>query len=173
MASNIEIKARLRDRAFVEKVLTELRADGPTRLEQIDVFFNCPNGRLKLRSIAGQPAELIFYDRPDRPGPKLSEYVVSRTNDAQTLRDALTRAYGAKGIVAKTRTLFLVGITRVHLDAVEGLGDYMELEVVLDNATSPEGGRKIADDLLVKLGIQPADLCPTAYLDLIMARMNS
>lgn len=172
MPSNIEIKAVLRDRAFVEEALRRLRAVGPTRLEQMDVFFNCPHGRLKLRYIEGAAAELIYYDRPDRPGPKQSDYVVSRTTEPHTLREALARAYGERGVVAKTRTLYLVGITRVHLDAVRGLGDYLELEVVLDEDTSPDMGQQIADELLRTLGIRPEDLCSTAYLDLITATMR-
>ncbi|MGN6725170.1 MAG: class IV adenylate cyclase [Tepidisphaeraceae bacterium] len=172
MPSNIEIKAVLRDRAFAEEALRRLRAVGPTRLEQMDVFFNCPHGRLKLRHIEGAAAELIYYDRPDQPGPKQSDYVVSRTTEPHTLREALARAYGERGVVAKTRTLYLVGITRVHLDAVRGLGDYLELEVVLDAQTSPEKGQQIADELLQTLGIRPEDLCSTAYLDLITATMR-
>ena len=78
MPSNIEIKAVLRDRAFVEEALRRLRAVGPTRLEQMDVFFNSPHGRLKLRHIEGAAAELIYYDRPDQPGPCIAGVELSR-----------------------------------------------------------------------------------------------
>lgn len=170
MAQNVEIKARLCDRDRVVTVCKGLSAIGPTELRQLDVFFNTPNGRLKLRTInADAPdgsAELIYYDRPDRSGPKTSDYVVVPVPDAGLLREALARAYGEKTIVQKIRTLYLIGPTRVHLDAVAGLGDFLELEVVLDHPGEADHGQAIADDLLARFGIGPSDLISGAYADL-------
>lgn len=170
MAQNVEIKAHLRDRDQVVAALQTLNATGPTVLRQVDVFFHAPNGRLKLRTInvdsPGESAELIFYDRPDATGPKTSDYVVVPVPDPAALRDALARAVGERATVTKVRTLYLVGRTRVHLDAVDGLGDFLELEVVLDTPGDAAAGQRIADELLRRFGIAPADLISGAYVDL-------
>ena len=166
MAQNVEIKARLRDRPRVIEALQELNATGPTELRQVDVFFLTPAGRLKLRTINDTVAELIYYDRPDATGPKTSDYVVVPVPDPHLLRQALARAVGEGATVKKVRTLYLVGPTRVHLDVVEGLGDFLELEVVLDAPDQAETGQRIADDLLRRFGIDTADLISGAYVDL-------
>jgi predicted adenylyl cyclase CyaB len=71
--------------------------------------------------------------------------------------------------VEKERWLYMIGQTRVHCDRVKGLGDYMELEVQLSDKESAEQGQVIADDLMTKLGILPADLCSGAYMDMLPA----
>lgn len=172
MAQNIEIKARLPDRTRVLAALADLRADGPTELRQVDVFFNTPAGRLKLRTINEAAAELIYYDRPDRPGPKASDYVVVPVSDPVLLRQALGRAYGERAVVEKVRTLYLVGPTRIHLDSVKGLGEFLELEVVLRNGGEAAAGHRTAEDLLARFGIHDADLLWGAYVDLAGATMG-
>ena len=79
----------------------------------------------------------------------------------------LKLAYGIRGIVRKTRYLYLVGQTRIHLDDVEGLGQFMELEVVLKEEQSNEEGQKIAEDLMSALGVERGDLIDGAYMDLL------
>jgi predicted adenylyl cyclase CyaB len=167
MARNIEIKARIKS---VEKLLPRARAiadDGPTEIVQDDTFFSCPNGRLKLRAFSETAGELIFYQRPDQAGPKESFYVISRTASPNTLREALSLAYGQCGRVRKHRTLFMAGRTRIHLDRVEGLGDFLELEVVLSEGETTESGVKVAHELLARLGISPQQLIDGAYVDLL------
>ncbi|MGC4032877.1 MAG: class IV adenylate cyclase [Tepidisphaeraceae bacterium] len=167
MAFNVEIKARLRDRAGVEATLKTLRAAGPTVLRQLDVFFPTPTGRLKLRTINDAAGELIHYDRPDATGPKTSDYAIAAVPSPADMRTVLARAFGEKTVVEKVRTLYLIGPTRIHLDEVKGLGDFLEFEVVLNSADQAEAGRKIADDLLARLGIAPEDLVTGAYADLL------
>jgi len=71
--------------------------------------------------------------------------------------------------VRKHRTLYLVRKTRVHLDEVEKLGTYMELEVVLGAGESTKEGEEIARALMDELDIDPSDLVRGAYVDLINA----
>ncbi|MBF7981871.1 MULTISPECIES: class IV adenylate cyclase [Rahnella] len=167
MARNIEIKAKVDDfSALYEKIA--LISDGlPDIIEQDDTFFICPHGRLKLRTLAVDRGELIFYQRPDQAGPKTSFYMLSETHDPDSLRETLTLAYGAAGRVIKQRTLFMLGQTRLHLDRVKGLGDYLEFEVVLEDSETPEQGIAIAEDLLERLGIDRQELVDQAYLDLL------
>ncbi len=83
------------------------------------------------------------------------------------MKSALSVALGVRGVVRKTRTLYLVGQTRIHLDEVAGLGDFMELEVVLHPGQTDEEGQAIARDLMTRLGVEEKDLLEGAYMDLL------
>lgn len=170
MARNIEIKARI---ASVEALLPRAEAlagHGPTVIDQDDSFFAVPQGRLKLRQFADGSAELIHYHRADTADAKASDYVRVPVPDAAALREALARACGLRGRVVKRRWLFLVGPTRVHVDRVQGLGDFMELEVVLAPDMGDDEGTAIAERLMAELGLADAERLSGAYLDLLAAR---
>lgn len=170
MARNVEIKARIGSVEALVPLAAAIATHGPERIDQDDTFFPCPNGRLKLRAFSPQRGELIFYARPDQAGPKESFYILSPTASPDTLRDALTAAHGTGGRVRKVRTLFLVGRTRVHLDRVEGLGDFLELEVVLDDGEAVAAGVAEAHALMARLGVAPDALIEGAYVDLLRQR---
>lgn len=167
MPANIEIKARARDFEDIQSRADEL-SDAPVQIiPQEDIFFNVEKGRLKLRILAPDRAQLIFYTRPDQEGPKRSEYHLTFSSDPVNLKRVLELAYGIRGVVRKTRYLYLVGQTRVHLDDVEGLGRFMELEVVLEQGQSDAEGQKIAETLMSALGVERGDLIDGAYMDLL------
>ena len=167
MPSNIEIKARVRDFDEIRRRAQGL-SDTPVEvIPQEDTFFNTPRGRLKLRLLAEDRGQLIYYTRPDQDGPKRSDYHIFNTSDPANLRRVLELAYGIRGIVRKTRYLYLVGQTRIHLDDVEGLGQFMELEVVMREGQSDAQGEGIAEELMESLGIEKSDLLEGAYMDLI------
>ena len=169
MARNVEIKARIENVALLAPKVAELATEGPLELAQDDTFFNCVTGRLKLRAFSNDAGELIFYRRVNQIGPKESFYIKSPTSSPETLRESLSLAYGQIGRIRKYRTLFLVGRTRVHLDRVEGLGHFLELEVMLVDDESPEQGIREAGELMENLGIQPEQLIEGAYIDLLLA----
>lgn len=173
MSRNIEIKARLDDVAVAYGNAAAAANAGPTYIAQEDVFFNCGNGRLKLRLFADGSGELIFYRRPDQAGPKESFYIRSAAASPRSLLEALALAYGEAGRVKKQRTLFLVGRTRVHLDQVEGLGDFLELEVVLEDDEATEVGVREAHELMQRLGVGADRLIDEAYVDMLAARSAS
>ncbi|MES1263234.1 MAG: class IV adenylate cyclase, partial [Peristeroidobacter soli] len=79
---------------------------------------------------------------------------------------------GQIGRIRKYRTLFLVGRTRVHLDRVEGLGHFLELEVVLAGDEPASEGVREAGELMDRLGIQSTQLIEGAYLDLMLAQQG-
>jgi predicted adenylyl cyclase CyaB len=167
MARNIEIKARVENVAFLAPKVAALATEGPLEIAQDDTFFHCENGRLKLRAFSNDAGELIFYRRVNQPGPKESFYLRSSTSSPELLRETLSLAYGQIGRIRKYRTLFQIGRTRVHLDRVEGLGHFLELEVALVDDESAEQGIREASDLMDQLGIQPEQLIEGAYLDLL------
>jgi predicted adenylyl cyclase CyaB len=164
---NVEIKARVGD---LEDFAVRLKTLNPGKAEVIvqeDVFFRVPAGRLKLRILGPRSGELIHYFRPDRSGPKASEYEILRTREPGHLRNILTAALGVRGVVKKVRLISRIGATRIHLDDVGGLGLFMELEVVLQPGQSPKEGAATARALMKKLGIKTADLVGGAYIDLL------
>jgi predicted adenylyl cyclase CyaB len=165
MPANIEIKARVADPAALMNRALELATSPPRTLLQTDTFFVVPEGRLKTREFQGGAAELIFYHRPDATGPKTSSYAISRTDDGEGLRNILTDALGVRGVVAKRRILLMAGRTRIHLDEVEGLGSFMEVEVVLEEGEDPAVGEAEAAELMKHLGISTYDLVSGAYID--------
>ena len=166
MPRNIEIKARIESaEAFVFKA-AKISNEGPIEIFQDDTFFNCATGRLKLRAFSRTEGELIFYRRADEAGPKESFYQRSPTADPDAMRELLTLAYGQSGRVRKHRTLYLAGRTRIHLDRVAGLGEFLELEVVLKDDESAQTGVNEAYAIMTRLGIDPAQLVQGAYVDM-------
>jgi predicted adenylyl cyclase CyaB len=167
MARNIEIKARLVRIESIEAQVAALADVGPIALSQDDSFFQVAQGRLKLRTFADGSAELIAYARSDRRGPKLSDYTLVQIADPAALHAVLVRSCGLRGRVRKQRTLYRIGPTRVHLDRVEGLGDFLELEVVLQDDQPEHDGVAIAHALLARWGIAEDRLIAGAYVDLL------
>lgn len=167
MARNIEIKARLKDINAARAAAIRLGGRNAEDIEQLDVFFLCPGARLKLRRLGPNSGELIRYQRADVPEARRSSYSIARTQDPEVLRDILANTLSTVGVVRKTRQLFFVGQTRVHIDNVEGLGEFLELEVVLQPDQTDSDGREIIRGLLSEFAISPADLVSKAYVDLI------
>ena len=164
---NVEIKARISSVEALVPRVAALADQGPIEIEQDDTFFVCERGRIKLRALSATEGQLIFYRRANQAGPKESRFVISPTASPDSLRDALALAYGSAGRVRKHRTLYLVGRTRVHLDRVESLGHFLELEVVLADGESPDAGVKEARALMTALGLADDQLIDGAYVDLL------
>ena len=166
MARNIEIKAKVGDIAEITRKVAAIADSGPVEIVQDDTFFNCETGRLKLRAFPDGHGELIYYRRADDPGPKESYYLICAALLPGSLRKILSQSFGQGRRIEKRRTLFLVGRTRVHLDQVKGLGEFIELEVVLRDGEPAEAGIAEAHALTRELGIDPSQLLDCAYVDL-------
>lgn len=167
VARNIEIKARVGDPDQLAKRVAGIASGRPCELWQDDTFFLTPRGRLKLRDFGDGRGELIYYERADRTGPGESFYRISPTRSPDSLRTTLSLALGERGRVRKRRVLYHVGRTRIHLDDVEGLGHFMELEVVLAELESAGDGQREAQRLMNALGIENDALVEVAYIDLL------
>jgi adenylate cyclase class IV len=169
VARNVEIKARVDSIDVLLPRARALAGGEPQHLAQDDTFFHVPHGRLKLRQFGDGSAELIHYHRPDTGDAKLSDYVRTPVPEPASLRWALERALGTRGRVIKQRVVLLVGATRIHLDRVDGLGEFIELEVVLRDHQSEREGAVIAEQLMHELGLANAPRIAGAYLDLLAA----
>ncbi len=166
MPSNIEIKAKINDPALTLSLVMAI-AEEKQIFRQKDTFFPTIRGRLKLRELSSDRGELIYYERPDKLGPKKSRYHISKTDDPKGIHMTLAAALGTDGVVSKVRHLFTIGQTRIHLDDVDGLGHFVELEVVLIHGQKVADGVRIAEDLMKRLGIRKRDLIKKAYVDLL------
>ncbi len=167
MPRNIEIKARIGDLDGLERKVAGIADSGPVAIDQDDTFFGCEAGRLKLRTFSANRGELIFYERADEAGPKECFYLIAKTSEPETLREILALAYRETGRVLKRRTLYLSGRTRIHLDRVQDLGDFLELEVVLTDGESAKDGIAEARGILCRLGIEDSSLIEGACVDLL------
>ena len=170
MPTNIEIKAHVNSLEELLPVITSLADGEPEHVAQDDTFFACPNGRLKLRVFNDGHGVLIYYARADELGPKPSYYVHSETSEPDRLRSVLTDAYGKIGRVRKQRSVFQIGQARAHLDQVEGLGEFLELEVTVGDALGHDHAVSEARRLIAEFGIEEKSLVKGAYLDLLEAR---
>lgn len=167
MPRNVEIKARLPDVERTVSLVTSITGGSPEIIEQEDTFFNVPKGRLKLRILSSTRGQLIFYERADQAGPKTSLYSIVETDRPLELRALLEAACGTRNIVRKTRQLYLAGRARIHIDDVESLGHFLEIEVVLGESEEPESGVAEAQKLMTRLGIGESELVEKAYVDLL------
>ena len=167
MPTNVEIKAQVPDFTRLRSAVEALSDTPAEVLDQEDIFFNVPAGRLKLRITGDSQGELIHDHRADAPGPRPSRYRIAPTSDPASLRAILTSVLGVLGVVRKRRRLYRVGQARVHLDEVEGLGEFVELEVVLQPGQPEAEGVAIARVLMDRLGVAEGHLVEGAYIDLV------
>lgn len=163
---NIEVKCRCEDLEAVRRAAEALGARDAGVLLQDDTFFHASNGRLKLRVFADGAGELISYHRSDAAEARGCDYFIYRTADPEPLRAALLDALGEAGRVRKQRRLFLYEHTRIHLDSVEGLGTFVELETVVTDQTD-EDAREELERIATALGLRPEDRLAVAYVDLL------
>jgi homotetrameric cytidine deaminase len=159
---NLEIKARDPDPGRSLERALALGADDRGEIVQRDTYFARARGRLKLREQTPGAAELIQYRRPDESGPRVSEYRIVPAPDSEALAAALDAALGTLVVVEKRRRLLQAGGVRVHLDRVQGLGDFIELEAVGQDDPAA------IDRLRSELEIADGDLVAASYSDLLL-----
>ena len=166
---NIELKCRCADLGEVRQRARELGATDAGVLEQDDVFFDAPLGRLKLRDCGDGRAELISYRRPDTAGARGSDFFAYPVADPAALRATLAHALRTGGAVRKRRHLFLYRHTRIHLDEVEGLGQFVELETVMSGQSEGEAEAELRH-VAAALSLKPEDAVAQPYVELVPRR---
>ena len=165
---NLELKVRLADPKSALASVRGLGADLWGDLRQTDTYFDVARGRLKLRETAGYQAELIYYERDESGPARISDYDKAGSGDGAALRELLVRALGVLAVIKKRRTLLLIDTTRIHLDNVESLGDFLEIEVPVKEGEE-DAARACFDALVAGMGYSEADSIRASYLDLILA----
>lgn len=170
---NIEIKARLTDAGIMRTYLQQHNAEFRGTDHQTDTYFNVPNGRLKLRE-GNIENNLIWYERSNQQGPKSSHFQLVKVDDAIALKQALTSANGIKIVVKKKREIYYIRNVKFHIDEVEGLGAFMEIEAgnILADLTR-EDLQAQCDFYMQALAIRPDDLVAVSYSDMLFAGKES
>ena len=165
---NVEIKALCPDPDHVRSVLRELSSDFKGVDHQVDTYFNCSNGRLKLREGNIERA-LIHYQRSNTSGPKRSDVTIYPMESTSELKEVLIRSLGVLVIVDKKREIHFVKNVKIHVDEVEGLGSFVEIEAIADEATNTEEAlRKQCELFMDRLSVQPEHLIDRSYSDLLI-----
>ena len=167
---NVEIKARCGDPARVRRALAALKADFKGTDHQIDTYFNVPRGRLKLRQGTIENC-LVFYERPDRKGPKTCDVRLVPTDpvSAPAIKALLTAALGVRCVVDKRREISFIGNVKFHIDRVRRLGTFVEIEA--QDAGGRYGRRKLraqCGDYARMLGIADEDRISGSYADMLV-----
>lgn len=115
--------------------------------KQRDTYYRIPKGRLKLREEIGSVAQLIFYQRNNSVHARMSDYYIYQTNESEILNSLMNKALGTRVIISKTRKLLMYRNVRIHLDRVDGLGAFLELESVLDKHHNEQTAKDNLRDL--------------------------
>ena len=174
VGANVESKTRCKDLEAMACLAASLGARYEGRLDQVDTYFRVGQGRLKLREIAhhspggevSASSELIGYERPDESGARVSSYERTVIVDAQSTMTQLEATHGVRGCVRKRRNLWILDATRIHLDEVEDLGTFVELETVSEKAPGAEEQHE-HDRVWTALGLDAWDTVAGSYIDLL------
>jgi adenylate cyclase class IV len=166
---NIELKISLENFKEINKLLLANQAKKTANLKQVDTYYNCKNGRLKLREINNEEFQLIYYSRPDTLKSKVSTFTVLKINADQfsVLKGLLAGAYGEKVAVKKERVLWIYKNTRIHLDKVYKLGYFLELETVV-NGIFMEEAHLEHQEVIKKLELDKYKKIDKSYSDMIL-----
>lgn len=163
---NLEIKTCPRDWDRVEAGLATLGARPAGILVQHDVFFRSRTGRLKLRLTPDGLGELIHYRRRDAARVRTSDYARVQVKDGTALLALLDAALDRCGEIRKTRRLFRLDNVRIHLDDVDELGRFLEIEAIVDAQHDERTCRAAATRILAQCGIESRDRLAVAYVDM-------
>ncbi len=163
---NVELKALDPDPARSLAVCRELGAEDRGVVRQRDTYFRAREGRLKLREEEPGGAVLVQYDRPDGAAARESRYRLVPVDEAEALREALDAALGTLVVVDKERHLLLWEGVRIHLDRVDGLGTFVELEGVAPPESDLSAERERVARLREALEIR--EILPDSYSDRLL-----
>jgi adenylate cyclase, class 2 len=170
MPFNIEIKARCADQVTIRELLRAQGADFRGTDQQTDTYFNVPHGRLKLREGTIENA-LVYYEREDQEGPKQAQVTLYPTTPSSALKDILTQSLGVLVVVEKQREIYFIDNVKFHLDLVDGLGTFVEIEAIdTEGAIGKERLLTQCQAFLNLLKIAPHDLVAVSYSDLLLAK---
>ena len=170
MPANVEIKARIANSTNLFSALKAIGARPLETVKQEDTFFSVPRGRLKMRCDEQGFCELVYYLRENQKAPSISNYFRRPLANPPIKRAELENLFGVKGTVRKHRQVFIASNARIHIDDVEGLGRFLEIEVAVDRKCDANRATHFMRSLMEQLSISDADLIADAYEDMATFR---
>jgi len=166
---NIELKIPLSDINQTKRCLKKIGAKKQCILQQVDTYFNTAKGRLKLREIDNIKCELIYYERPNESNSKISNYKITHIDNKNKdkVKNKLRGTCGEKVIIKKNRELWIYKHTRIHLDTVESLGKFLELETVVSSIDMSEAQSEHSS-IIKELHISQCKKLSNSYSDMLL-----
>lgn len=164
---NYEFKAKVDELEAYENLLKQKHPDYVGEDHQVDTYFDTGKGRLKLREGTIENA-LIEYYRADVNATKSSAITLFKHRPDESLKKILTHQFGVKTIVDKRRRIYFVDHTKFHFDRVEGLGTFIEVEVIDETDQKPIADLKaLCDDYFEFFGLEREQLQAKSYSDMV------
>ena len=170
--TNIEIKARYRRNRRSKNTLKKIGAQFEAVESQVDTYYNVDNGRLKIRERDTGAPQLIQYFREDKDSPRPSYYEIVHLGSVERVKKTLKKEHGIRAVVRKKREIWMWGSVRIHFDIVEGLGDFIELEAVMDDQSEMNIREEEVRRLMVEFDIEEEHLVKESYVDLMEREMG-
>jgi len=172
MHTNIEIKAHTISHDKIRQIIKQLNGVYKGLDHQTDTYFECANGRLKLRE-GNIENNLIWYERENKPDNKESKIVLYKNEHDSSLKLLLKYALNVSVVVEKDREIYFIDNVKIHLDKVNVLGTFVEIEAIDYDGTI--GKQKLTEqcEYYKKLfGIEEKDLISNSYSDMILHRLT-
>jgi adenylate cyclase class 2 len=132
---------------------------------QKDIYYNVSKGRLKLRIIDGKRGTLIFYERKEKTGKRISNYLLAETGNPAELDNIMRKLYKVLVIVNKKREIYIANNVRIHVDKVRGLGNYLEFEIIFNSIRE---AKKTMTELITLFGLKENTFIKSSYSDLLL-----
>jgi adenylate cyclase class 2 len=174
---NYEFKARLRNVRYVRSTLRSLHARFVGTDRQVDTYFRCPHGRLKLREGNIENA-LIYYERPDAAEARASRVQMANVQAKSDIKAVLSSTLGVLTVVEKRREIYFVDNVKIHLDRIRDLGDFIEVEAIRELKGRVSGSaitnrmiRQQARKFQKLFRIADSDIIAASYSDMLLQEM--
>ena len=165
---NIEVKVRCKKPEVIRNILNQHNADFKGTDHQIDTYFKVPKGRLKLRE-GNIENSLIYYQRKDREGPKESDVMLFHPHKNSSLKETLSQALEILIIIKKKREIYFINNIKFHIDKVENLGSFIEIEAIdNDGKIGQKELHKQCEQYMKLFKVKEEDLINCSYSDLLL-----
>jgi adenylate cyclase class IV len=176
---NVEHKAELRDLPLARAICARIGARHIVTVRQIDTYFRVARGRLKKREAVvlehdgatPEPDEYIFYERPDKVGGKISKFTVYSESEARAHFGPVDPPIWL--VVRKTRELYMLGTVRIHLDVVEDLGSFFEIESLVTRGNTLPKATEAADSVRASFAPVLGEPIADSYSDMLERELES
>ncbi|MDI6778708.1 MAG: class IV adenylate cyclase [Bacteroidota bacterium] len=168
MPINLELKAKVNSKDNIKSLLNDLGATFECKMVQVDTYFNVSKGRLKLREIDKKESQLIYYNRKESTTEMWSNYQIVKVDEPGRLKEVLAASNGIRVVMKKFRELYKYENCRIHIDDVEELGSFMELEVIHNDSESKT--KELFDMIKEKLSAEIEENINESYSDLLLSK---
>ena len=165
---NFEIKTKIDNQSEILERIKKIGAVYKEKMNQTDYYFKTGTNKEKIREISDREMYLISYKRTERKGKKDSNYTITTLSLEQ--KESFLKNNRLLCMVSKARQLWMYKNTRIHIDNVDELGDFVELETVIINISEDQGLEEF-NEVISKLKIDLEKTEPYSYSDLILSKI--